>query len=92
MIQASWFLMDIACHYQDSTLHQKAVTILKQMLAFGWDQEHGGTFYFLDAKGHPPDQLERDRKLWWVHLETLIALSKAYQFQPDTTQVLGVFN
>lgn len=83
-IEASWFLMDIAGHYQDIALHEKAVKILQQMLKFGWDEDHEGIFYFLDAKGYPPDQLEWDRKLWWVHLETLIALTKAYRFQPDT--------
>ena len=28
--------------------------------------------------GHPPQQLEWDQKLWWVHLEALVALSMAY--------------
>ena len=33
----------------------------------------------LDAEGHPPQELEWDQKLWWVHLETLVALSMAYR-------------
>ena len=32
----------------------------------------------MDAKGAPPQQLEHDQKLWWVHLEALIALSRAW--------------
>ena len=28
----------------------------------------------MDAQGHPLHQLEWDQKLWWVHLETLVAL------------------
>ena len=32
-----------------------------------------------DAKGHPPQQLEWDQKLWWVHIETLVALLKGYR-------------
>jgi N-acylglucosamine 2-epimerase len=47
-------------------------------LEFGWDREYGGIFYFMDCKGAPPQQLEHDQKLWWVHLETLVALSKTY--------------
>ena len=34
---------------------------------------------FWTPKGHPPQQLEWDQKLWWVHLETLVALAMAYQ-------------
>ena len=36
----------------------------------------------MDAKGHPPQQLEHDQKLWWVHLEALVALAKAYEHHP----------
>jgi N-acylglucosamine 2-epimerase len=35
-------------------------------------------FYFLYIKGNPPQQLEWDQKLWWVHIETLISLIKGY--------------
>jgi N-acylglucosamine 2-epimerase len=34
----------------------------------------------MDFKGHPPQQLEWDQKLWWVHLESLIALAKIYSW------------
>jgi N-acylglucosamine 2-epimerase len=37
----------------------------------GWDDEHGGLFYFLDAEGYSPTQLEWFMKLWWVHCEAL---------------------
>jgi len=33
----------------------------------------------MDTEGKPPQQLEWDQKLWWVHVETLVALSLAYQ-------------
>lgn len=33
----------------------------------------------MDADGHPPQQLEWDQKLWWVHVETLVSLLKGYQ-------------
>jgi len=58
----------------------KAVQILLRTIDFGWDKEFGGIFYFLDVKGHPTQQLEWDQKLWWVHVETLISLLKAYSY------------
>jgi N-acylglucosamine 2-epimerase len=52
-------------------------------LDHGWDKQYGGIFYFLDAKGAPPLQLEWDQKLWWVHVEALVALAKGYQLTGD---------
>jgi N-acylglucosamine 2-epimerase len=78
-IEAMWFLMDIAERRNDRPLMLRATSIALRTLEFGWDQEHGGIFYFLDAQGHPPQQLEWDQKLWWVHVETLVALLKGYR-------------
>ncbi|HPG39652.1 MAG TPA: AGE family epimerase/isomerase [bacterium] len=77
-IEAMWFLMDVARRRNDRALAQQAAQIVLQILEYGWDREYGGIFYFLDAHGHPPQQLEWDQKLWWVHLETLVALVKGY--------------
>lgn len=33
----------------------------------------------MDAHGKPQKQLEWDQKLWWMHLEALVALAKAYE-------------
>ncbi|WP_430972804.1 AGE family epimerase/isomerase [Sunxiuqinia rutila] len=78
-IEAMWFIMDLAERRNDEALMQKAVKIMLDTLKFGWDKEFGGIFYFLDFKGNPPQQLEWDQKLWWVHIETLISLIKAYK-------------
>ncbi|TNF41883.1 MAG: AGE family epimerase/isomerase [Bacteroidetes bacterium] len=77
-IEAMWFIMDLAVRQNNSDLIQKAVDILLRTLKYGWDDKYGGIFYFLDIKGNPPQQLEWDQKLWWVHIETLISLIKAY--------------
>jgi N-acylglucosamine 2-epimerase len=53
-------------------------------LSYGWDEKYGGIFYFMDVKNYPPQQLEWDQKLWWVHVETLIALLKGYQHIGDS--------
>lgn len=82
-IEAMWFIMDLGKRLNDDTLIQRAVNIMFDTLELGWDKQYGGLFYFLDVKGHPPMQLEWDQKLWWVHVEALVALAKAYAFTKD---------
>ena len=77
-IEAMWFLMDIARRRGDTGLIKRCVEVILNTLEFGWDGKFGGIFYFMDAEGKPPQQLEWDQKLWWVHLEALVALSMAY--------------
>jgi N-acylglucosamine 2-epimerase len=77
-IEAMWFMMELAEKRGDKTLASKAVDITLNTLEKGWDDLYGGIFYFLDVKGYPPQQLEWDQKLWWVHIETLISLVKGY--------------
>jgi len=77
-IESMWFIMDLAELKQNQALIEKAVAITLQTLKHGWDEQYGGIFYFMDIKGAPPQQLEWDQKLWWVHVETLISLLKGY--------------
>ena len=81
--EAMWFMMDLAERFNDHELQQKCVKILVNTIEYGWDSKYGGIFYFKDVKGYPPQQLEWDQKLWWVHLETLIALIKGYKRTGD---------
>lgn len=83
-IEAMWFLMDLGVRQQDQALIEKAVRLTLRTLEYGWDPDFGGIFYFMDVKGYPPQQLEWDQKLWWVHLETLVALAKGYQLSGNT--------
>lgn len=78
-IEAMWFIMDLAVRLNDQALLHKAMEIGLRTLEYGWDKEHGGIFYFMDIHNHPPQQLEWDQKLWWVHLETLVFLAKGWQ-------------
>ncbi len=78
-IEAMWFIMDLGVRLNNRKLINKAVDIALRTLQYGWDEDFGGVFYFMDSKGHPPQQLEWDQKLWWVHVETLVCLAKAYQ-------------
>lgn len=83
VLEAMWFLLDIASRTNNSELTNKAVEIALNTMDFGWDQEFGGIFYFKDIKGHPPLQLEWDQKLWWVHAEALVCMLKSYLHTGD---------
>lgn len=82
-LESMWFVMDIAERRNDPALIRKAVDITINILEYGWDKEYGGILYFMDVKGQPPQQLEWDQKLWWVHIETLISLLKGYDHTND---------
>ena len=82
-IEAMWFMMDLSEIMGDHRLAVKATEITLQTLSKGWDDKYGGIFYFLDVKGYPPQQLEWDQKLWWVHIEALVALAKGYRLTGD---------
>jgi N-acyl-D-glucosamine 2-epimerase len=82
-IESMWFIMDLGKRLNRPQLIEKAKDITLKMIEYGWDKEYGGLFYFMDYKGYPPQQLEWDQKLWWVHIETLISLLKGYQFTKD---------
>jgi N-acylglucosamine 2-epimerase len=90
-IEAMWFVMDLSVRINKPELAEKAVEIVLRTLDYGWDKKYGGIFYFLDIKGNPPQQLEWDQKLWWVHLETLISLIKGFQLSGNH-QCLDWFN
>ena len=77
-IEAMWYVMEAAKCRNDKNLINRALDVALSMVEFGWDSEAGGIYYFLDADGHPPAQLEWDRKLWWVHLESLITFAMGY--------------
>jgi N-acylglucosamine 2-epimerase len=91
VIESMWFIMDIAERRQDKPLMKLAVNRTIRTLSYGWDETYGGILYFMDVKNYPPQQLEWDQKLWWVHVETLIALLKGYQHTGDS-RCLAWFN
>jgi N-acylglucosamine 2-epimerase len=82
-IEAMWFIIDIAESMSDQALIEQAKNIVLNTLEYAWDDDYGGIFYFMDLKHKPLQQLEWDQKLWWVHIETLIALLKSYHLTGD---------
>jgi len=77
-IEALWFIMQVAHTRGDQVLVNKTIDSIIFTLNYAWDKEYGGIFYFMDKDGRPPQQLEWDQKLWWVHLETLVGLALAF--------------
>jgi N-acylglucosamine 2-epimerase len=84
-IEAMWFMFDIAERKNDQQLILRATQTILNILEYGWDKTYGGLFYFMDIEGKPPQQLEWDQKLWWVHIEALVALAKAYKHTGNPT-------
>jgi N-acylglucosamine 2-epimerase len=78
-IEAMWFIMDLAQRRGDRAMIERAVDVMLRTVEYGWDEQYGGIFYFLDRLGKPPQQLEWDQKLWWVHVETLVALALGFE-------------
>jgi len=72
-IEAGWFMLHWAMKLNDETLKNRSVQIIRWSLRRGWDDEHGGIYYFLDSEGYSPTELEWNMKLWWPHTEALYA-------------------
>ncbi len=71
VIEAGWFVHVWAKRLNDAPLALTARDMIRWSHDGGWDAEHGGLYYFLDADGHSPTQLEWPMKLWWPHCEAL---------------------
>lgn len=82
-IEAMWFIMDLGVKLNRPDLITMAKDTTLKMAEYGWDKEYGGIYYFMDLKGVPPQELEWDQKLWWVHIETLISMIKGYALTGD---------
>lgn len=77
-LESAWFLLEEARRRKDRRLMERTLTIIDWSLDLGWDREYGGILYFVDAEGKPPEQLEWDMKLSWVHNEALYACLLAH--------------
>jgi N-acylglucosamine 2-epimerase len=78
-LEAMWFIMDLGVQLDRNDWIDRSVEMALSIVEKGWDKEQEGIFYFMDAQGHPPQQLEWDQKLWWVHLEAMICFLKGYE-------------
>lgn len=83
-IEAGWFLQSWTHRLQDTSLQKLGADIVRWSFDRGWDDEHDGLFYFLDAEGGDPVQLEWFMKLWWPHCEAIYAHLLNYSIMRET--------
>lgn len=72
-LEAMWFLMSWAADHDDRETIDRCAEVVDALLEFGWDDTHGGIYYFMDVLGKPHVELQADMKLWWVHNEAILA-------------------
>ncbi|KAF3812442.1 hypothetical protein GH733_019578 [Mirounga leonina] len=83
-LEAGWFLLRYAIRKGDPKLRAHVINkFLLLPFRSGWDPDHGGLFYFQDADGLCPTQLEWAMKLWWPHSEAMIAFLMGYSDSGD---------
>ena len=78
-LESLWFMMNLGIRLGRPDIIDKSMEIALRVIDYGWDKEYGGIFYFMDRKGFPTQELEWDQKLWWVHIESAIAMIKGFQ-------------
>lgn len=77
VFEVSWILM------RQTADPARLLSAIEAAHQRGLDREFGGYYYFLDLAGKPPLQLEWNMKLWWVHVEALVAFAHAWQRTGD---------
>lgn len=84
-IEAAWFILHEArLRGNDAHLIELGTKILDCMWRRGWDEEHGGLFYFRDIYGKPVQEYWHDMKFWWPHNEAIIATLLAYHLTGES--------
>ena len=84
-IECAWFIMHEGKLREDQRLVKLGTTILDWMWRRGWDEDHGGLFYFRDLRGLPVQEYWHDMKFWWPHCEAIIATLLAWRLTGDDT-------
>lgn len=82
-IECAWFVMREGKQRDDPRLVKLGLTILDWMWSRGWDDEHGGLFYFRDLRGLPVQEYWHDMKFWWPHCEAIIATLLAWKLSGE---------
>jgi N-acylglucosamine 2-epimerase len=78
-IECAWFLMHQGEKSARPEWIELGCQILDRMWQRGWDQEHGGLFYFRDLHNGPVQEYWHDMKFWWPHCEAIIANLLAFR-------------
>lgn len=83
-LETLWMVIEAGERFSRSDWIQRACTAIQWTVERGWDAEYGGFYYYQDYENRPPEKLEYDMKLWWVHIEALYALLLAQYHGEDT--------
>ncbi len=79
-IEAAWFVLHEArIRNCQPDLIELGTRMLDWMWVRGWDEEHGGLFYYRDLHEKPVQEYWHDMKFWWPHNEAIIATLLAHQ-------------
>lgn len=82
-IEGAWFVLHEGKYRKDKKLVDMGLKMLDWMWQRGWDEQHGGLFYFRDVFNKPVQEYWHEMKFWWPHNETLIATLLAWQLSND---------
>jgi N-acylglucosamine 2-epimerase len=82
-LECAWFILHEGKLRGDHRLVQLGLKMLDWMWKRGWDEEHGGLFYFRDLRGLPVMEYWHDMKFWWPHCEAMIATLLAWRLTGD---------
>jgi len=82
-IECAWFILHEARFRDDEALANLGCRMLDWMWKRGWDDEHGGLFYFVHLHGGAVQEYWHDMKFWWPHNEAEIATLLAYRLSGD---------
>ncbi|MDR2257608.1 MAG: AGE family epimerase/isomerase [Treponema sp.] len=78
-LETLWLVLQNVSRRGDAQRTADIADIMLWCIRRGWDEKYGGLFYYQDYRGFPPEKLESDMKLWWVHAEALCAFLLAYK-------------
>jgi N-acylglucosamine 2-epimerase len=83
-LEGAWFILYEAMYRNnDPQLIELGCKMIDYMWNRGWDEQHGGLFYFRDVYNKPVQEYWQDMKFWWPHNEAIIALLLAYLLTGD---------
>jgi N-acylglucosamine 2-epimerase len=78
-LETLWLVLRVAEARGDRGLIEDVAEVMLWTVERGWDEKYGGIFYYQDFKGFPTEKLESSMKLWWVHVEAIMAFLLAYK-------------
>lgn len=82
-LEGAWFLMREGLYRKRADWQDLGVRMSSWMLHRGWDQQHGGLFYFRDLFDKPIQEYWHAMKFWWPHNEAVLAAMLAYRICGD---------